>query len=302
MAKTNNPNEGLSVERVQTSPLPLAKNDEHAPLVVDLPDGQKLVVGQMDPGIIIEVATWRGTGRPDSRTNRLMLGITHDDEPSEEVQEAKRRFGRKNIEPPIIDEEKLIAQEIEDERVLVSASSTPPTVPTVPAVPNETYSPSGAVKTGLNLDLLNPRVVRVEFDEKPKREKEKMNVVSAYLKRNSRALSIAAAILAIVFGGGAAAGYSISHPHSGVAISMGSPKSSLIVIKSHPNPAVGDKLIISSPNTHNQQSLVVVQAVTSDVLLVAGEHGFFNANKKEVSGKVVALFPFIGAIASLFGL
>jgi hypothetical protein len=43
-------------------------------LIVDLPDGQKLIVGQLEPGTIIEVATWRGTGRPDSRTNRLLLG------------------------------------------------------------------------------------------------------------------------------------------------------------------------------------------------------------------------------------
>ena len=46
------------------------------PLVIDLPDGQKLVIGQMAAGSVIEVATWRGTGRPDSRTSRLMLGMS----------------------------------------------------------------------------------------------------------------------------------------------------------------------------------------------------------------------------------
>jgi hypothetical protein len=30
----------------------------------------------MNHGTVIEVATWRGTGRPDSRTNRLMLGMS----------------------------------------------------------------------------------------------------------------------------------------------------------------------------------------------------------------------------------
>jgi len=45
-------------------------------LVIDLPEGQKLVLGKMDEGTVIEVATWRGTGRPDSRTNRLMLGVS----------------------------------------------------------------------------------------------------------------------------------------------------------------------------------------------------------------------------------
>ena len=58
----------------EVSTLPI-KQDE-SPLVIDLPDGQKLVVGHMANGSVIEVATWRGTGRPDSRTSRLMLGMS----------------------------------------------------------------------------------------------------------------------------------------------------------------------------------------------------------------------------------
>ena len=58
---------------VSQIPLPVSSN----PLVIDLPDGQKLVIGTMASGAVIEVATWRGTGRPDSRTNRLMLGMSN---------------------------------------------------------------------------------------------------------------------------------------------------------------------------------------------------------------------------------
>lgn len=54
--------------------LPIKTSD--TPLVIDLPDGQKLVVGKLTTGSVIEVATWRGTGRPDSRTSRLMLGMS----------------------------------------------------------------------------------------------------------------------------------------------------------------------------------------------------------------------------------
>ncbi|MEY2823085.1 MAG: hypothetical protein RLZZ485_721, partial [Actinomycetota bacterium] len=57
---------------ISTIPLP----SQDSPLVIDLPDGQKLVVGNIAQGTVIEVATWRGTGRPDSRTNRLMLGVS----------------------------------------------------------------------------------------------------------------------------------------------------------------------------------------------------------------------------------
>jgi hypothetical protein len=65
-------------KEVSTAPviskIPMPISD--TPVVIDLPDGQKLVIGKMNDGSVIEVATWRGTGRPDSRTNRLMLGMS----------------------------------------------------------------------------------------------------------------------------------------------------------------------------------------------------------------------------------
>lgn len=79
---------------ISTIPLP----DQDSPLVIDLPDGQKLVVGNIAHGTVIEVATWRGTGRPDSRTSRLMLGVSSSNAasnveapaPSAEVPETKK--------------------------------------------------------------------------------------------------------------------------------------------------------------------------------------------------------------------
>jgi len=70
MATNNSPQNNVP----KVSKLPLPATD--SPLVIDLPDGQKLVIGKMSQGSVIEVATWRGTGRPDSRTSRLMLGMS----------------------------------------------------------------------------------------------------------------------------------------------------------------------------------------------------------------------------------
>jgi|694.fasta_scaffold105854_3 hypothetical protein len=56
------------------SRVPLPASD--SALVIDLPDGQKLVIGKMGQGTVIEVATWRGVGRPDSRTSRMMFGMS----------------------------------------------------------------------------------------------------------------------------------------------------------------------------------------------------------------------------------
>lgn len=80
-------NQGEQQGAPKVSKLPLPISD--SPLVIDLPDGQKIVVGKMTSGSVIEVATWRGVGRPDSRTSRLMLGmgngnVNEDDSTSEQ--------------------------------------------------------------------------------------------------------------------------------------------------------------------------------------------------------------------------
>lgn len=69
--KLANQEGGKVAPKVSKLPLPISDS----PLVIDLPDGQKIVVGKMTQGSVIEVATWRGVGRPDSRTSRLMLGM-----------------------------------------------------------------------------------------------------------------------------------------------------------------------------------------------------------------------------------
>lgn len=72
------------------SRVPLPASD--SALVIDLPDGQKLVIGKMGQGTVIEVATWRGVGRPDSRTSRMMFGMSSAeidvDNPESEVNRA----------------------------------------------------------------------------------------------------------------------------------------------------------------------------------------------------------------------
>ena len=75
------------------SSIPVPPSD--SALVIDLPDGQKLLVGKIEAGTVIEVATWRGTGRPDSRTNRLMLGMSNDSQPNQP--EAKAETAQPSI-------------------------------------------------------------------------------------------------------------------------------------------------------------------------------------------------------------
>jgi hypothetical protein len=85
MAKLGKKKKETVAEKPKPTKIPLPASD--SALVIDLPDGQKLVVGKMEFGTVIEVATWRGTGRPDSRTNRLMLGMSSSAAEAEENQQ-----------------------------------------------------------------------------------------------------------------------------------------------------------------------------------------------------------------------
>ena len=88
MHKNNDP------AQAKVSKIPLELNE--APLVIDLPDGQKIILGKMQNGAVIEVATWHGTGRPDSRTNRFMIGMTNGDSASSDQGNSKPVETREN--------------------------------------------------------------------------------------------------------------------------------------------------------------------------------------------------------------
>lgn len=45
-------------------------------ITVDLPHGQSLTVRGLDPGAIVEIASWTGTGPPDDDAVRMMFGAT----------------------------------------------------------------------------------------------------------------------------------------------------------------------------------------------------------------------------------
>lgn len=77
---------------ISNIPIPASDN----PMVIDLPDGQKIVLGKLSPGSVIEVATWRGTGRPDSRTNRFMLGVSDSTSPAAPAQAAPASVSEKS--------------------------------------------------------------------------------------------------------------------------------------------------------------------------------------------------------------
>jgi hypothetical protein len=272
MSTSNHPNESARIagmdsrelEPVEGQPLPLAAASENPPLVVDLPEGQKLVVGNLDPGTVIEVATWRGTGRPDSRTNRLMLGVsTNEDEDMPRSRSLPPVESVRQIEQPVQE----FAQSVPSER------------------------------TGVIYSNLNPTRDLGQLAKVDKNEKNPKNVLKRVLIA-SGSVSTVAAIAFILFG---VIGLQFAHPGAGLSSSMGAANTSVILIKPDAEIVVGKSVLADLPNTNENPTVAIVAAVNEKAVLVATDSGYAQVRPELVRGNVVMLLPFIGAIANLVG-
>jgi hypothetical protein len=58
---------------------------------ITLPEGQKLTIRSLDPGSVVEVASWRGTGKPDEAAIRMLFGASGPDtEPNDVIASGSR--------------------------------------------------------------------------------------------------------------------------------------------------------------------------------------------------------------------
>ena len=272
MSSSNHPHNSESITRmdsrelepVEGQPLPLAVANENPPLVVDLPEGQKLVVGNLDPGTVIEVATWRGTGRPDSRTNRLMLGVsTNEDENMPRTRSLPPVERVQQIEQPVQES----AQTVQSER------------------------------TGVIYSNLNPTRDAGQLAKVDKSEKKPKNVLKRVLIA-SGSVSTVAALAFVLFG---VMGLQFAHPGAGLGSSMGAANTSIILIKPDAEIVVGKSVLADLPNTNENPTVAIVAAVNEKAVLVATDTGYAQVRPELVRGNVVMLLPFIGAIANLVG-
>jgi hypothetical protein len=256
--------DGRELEPIEGQPLPMAAAHENPPLVVDLPEGQKLVVGNLDPGTVIEVATWRGTGRPDSRTNRLMLGVSTNEE---------ENLPRSHSLPPVES-----VQQIEHSA--------------------QEYSQTMAQeRTGIIYSNLNPTRDAGQMSKVENKEKNSKN----YLKRTliaSGTVSTVAVIAFILFG---VLGLQFAHPGAGIGTSMGTANTSVVLIRPDAELVVGKSVLSDLPNKIDNPTVAVVAAVNDKAILLATDTGYAQVRPELVRGNVVVLLPFLGAVANLLG-
>lgn len=261
------PMENSELEPVEATPLPLSAANENPPLVVDLPEGQKLVVGNLDPGIVIEVATWRGTGRPDSRTSRFMLGVsTNEDEGLPKTRSL----------PPVVQ------QSIE--------------APAVKNQQNQIDVSSERINTGVIYTNLNPTQPRNDLSWADDSKDSKRAWLKGILIASGSTLAIAAAA-AVLFG---LLGLRFAHPLSGVNTSTGAANTGIVLIKPTESFEVGKNVIADVYTSSENPVMSVVAAVDESAILLATENGYSQVKPDRIRGEVVVLFPYFGSVANLF--
>ena len=264
------------LEHLVSDELLPATISDNPPLVIDLPDGQKLVIGELKPGIVIEVATWRGTGRPDSRTNRIMLGVSS---------------------PPASDENT-------NEAVTTTTTITSTSNPS-PPTPDQLSATKRLQINDLvgRLKSLAPK----NFSQVKQHPQ-----VEIYLQKfrvgsrlqgiiNRRRLFKAAIFFMVYFFLTGPLGFGVAHPESGLKSAAGSATSSLAIMRTGHNATAGDTVIANSSIAGKSPVLAIVASVSQDGYALSTDAGLLVVEKTDVQGRLVLVVPFIGIVLNWIG-
>jgi hypothetical protein len=274
--------ERRDLEPTENNELTGNPEESQPPLVIDLPDGQKLLVGDLDPGTVIEVATWRGTERPDSRTNRLMLGVSTNE--AEGIPK-KRSLPKSAKSNPVQDQQhNLIYQplnSIEDQSRAQSEDS---------------HLESKQISTGIVYTNINPESRSSQLVKKhTKGEKSKSKDKILRWGLSTAIITLLAFIILVVLG------LRFAHPVAGVGTSLGGASSAIAVVKSQANYKSGDVVISDSPQNQPTPVMAVVDSINDRTISLSTESDNFEVRLDQLHGKVIAILPFIGQIANWLG-
>jgi hypothetical protein len=107
----------------------------------------------------------------------------------------------------------------------------------------------------------------------------------------------AIAVVAILF---FVAGFRIGHPVTGLSNALGSAKSSLAIYKPNGQSTVGSKIVVDIKGLG--KGIGIVKSAASGNVDVDLGTTFNRVSEKDVSGKLVAVIPFLGSIVGIIGL
>lgn len=231
-------------------------------LVVDLPDGQKIMIGNLPSGTVVEIAAWRGTGAPDSRTSRLLIGAAG---------------------PEIVVES--VSEEVSDKRLNYSKDSKD--VFSILNNPENVNNQDGEIN---KIDLgPEPRTGKHSRITQPKNERG----INRFMKSK---LLWSGVVLVAILTGLHFQGLAVwTAPEDGLKSGFGNANSMIAIAKSSDLYEKGD-LVVFTEQTSGNQVLATVGEQVENVLLVGTSEQKYQTQLEDIKGKVIFLIPFIGYI------
>lgn len=106
------------------------------------------------------------------------------------------------------------------------------------------------------------------------------------------------AVIAILF---TALGFRVAHPKSGLRSAAGEANTSLVAYKHSDTFEVGDKVIIKLDEKSKSPAIGIVRTIEEKDLIVQTGDLILTVPNKQVSGKLLGVFPFLGSVFTILG-
>jgi hypothetical protein len=107
------------------------------------------------------------------------------------------------------------------------------------------------------------------------------------------------AIIALLF---TLLGFRVVHPKSGLRSAAGEANTSLVAYKHSDAFKVGDKVIIKLDESSKSPAIGIVRTIQEKDFVVQTGDLILTVPNKQISGKLLGVFPFLGSLFTIFGL
>lgn len=117
--------------------------------------------------------------------------------------------------------------------------------------------------------------------------------------KNSFKIAIVAVVVVAVM---ASLGFRIGHPQSGLSSAVGDAKTSILLYKKVDKFAAGDRVLVDIGDSELSPATSIVRSVDGNEIEVQAGDLRVQVTSEQIKGRVLALFPFLGALLSVVGL
>jgi len=238
---------------------------------VELPEGHQLVLGELPPGTVVEVATWQGTGRPDETTNRFLLSASGSG--------LQRR--QRNSQSP--------SREI---------TSTPKSEISSPQNHSSQSQNHSSQSIGAGAPFLGMHSFGVDLPQVPTKR------ARLFWKKLGQGIFVSASIIAITTLILSQLGISAVVPTRGAKTALGPSTNALVIYKKTPSVSIGSPTVaFGKVKGKNGYIFGPSNNFNKDTFMIETTAGQELVNSRNVVGRAFLAIPLLGAVTKpIFGI